>query len=110
MKEKEENSKKLIWKYFWQNKLLEVLILIGILFIPFSIGAIFSSTSLKIMCEGMFKPHIYTGTIGQQWVCGVFTLFILAIIVAVIYGIILFNWNWAKNRAERKAEEKEGDK
>ena len=90
--------------------MLEVLILVDILFIPFSIGKILSSASLNIIYEGLIKPDLYTGTIGQQWLCGVFILFILAIIVAVVYGIIAFNWNWAKNRAERKMEKEEGDK
>ncbi len=111
MKEKEENSKKLIWKYFWQNKLLEVLVLVCIFLIPFSIGKSISSTSLKIMYEGMFKPHMYTGTIGQQWLFGASILFILAMIVAGIYGIISRNWNLAKDKVKRKMEEKEeGDK
>ncbi len=107
MKEKDKNLKKLTWKYFWQNKLLEVLILIGVLFIPFGIGTIFSSVLPSKILEEMFKPHIYTGTIGQQWLCGAFILFILVIIGGVIYGIIHVNWSWAKNRTERKMEEKE---
>ncbi len=103
MKEENKNLKKLTWKYFWENKLIEVLAVIGFVLIPFFFGKVCSLIIPDTIYESIFEVN-YIGTIGQQWLFGAVILFILAIIVAVIGAIIYSNWNWAEKRAEEKIE------
>ena len=101
MKETDKNLKKLTWKYFWENKLIEVLIIINAVFIPFFLGKLYALAIPKIVFAKMFGTE-YTGTILENWLIGFFGLMILTLIALVIYSIIQGNWNWAEEKAERK--------
>ena len=101
MKETDKNLKKLTWKYFWENKLIELLIVIGVVFIPFFLGKLYGLAIPKMVFVKIFGVE-YTGAILENWILGVLGLIILATIAGVIYAIIQGNWNWAEEKAERK--------
>ena len=101
MKETDKNLKKLTWKYFWENKLIELLIVIGVVFIPFFLGKLYGLAIPKMVFVKIFEVE-YTGTIFQNWIIGIFGLIILTLIALVIYRVIQGNWNWAEEKAERK--------
>lgn len=94
----------LTWKYFTEQKLLEVLIVLGILFIPY-LASFFGK---KIPFEPLQTLLSYETFFGM-WFDGLLTIFLVIFLIAFVLfvlGVILvFLWkNWEK--AERRAKKK----
>ena len=90
---KTKELKNLIWFYFVQQKVLEILSIPLLTIIPYLIGVKFSN---------------YFGEYGifLSWWVGIVifgvSILLLAGVVGLIYLFIKSNWNWAKRRAEKK--------
>lgn len=103
---KQQEIKSLTWKYFWQQKVKEVLITIFGLFlffiIPTSIGKI-----LKVI--GFMKPEDCLGGIcgrfetwGTSLAFIVFLVTVICILYSLIESWIESNWEEAEYKAMRK--------
>lgn len=111
----DKQERTLIWKYFWQQKLIEVvrvlLIVLAIIFIPFTIGH-YIGDNIDIMCD----YNLYSAADCNnfmQWVEGLFWIFVtligLYIFSKILIGIFktLSSWvesNWTRARKRAKAE------
>jgi NADH:ubiquinone oxidoreductase subunit 5 (subunit L)/multisubunit Na+/H+ antiporter MnhA subunit len=93
---KEKKLRKLIWKYFWQRKLIELLILTLIIFIPYFLGRIswkrFNTT----------EYYVDIGNVFLCWFGGAVALITALLIAFSICMIIHSNWTKAKEKAEEK--------
>ena len=93
---------KLIWKYFFQQKIKEIGIFLGIViaviptpyyFFKFVVGKIFPEWYLKTL-----SPYT-CAEIVQMWFSGFFVVLLMSSIGAFLIHWILNNWDKAKERA-----------
>jgi hypothetical protein len=119
---KQEQLKKLTWKYFWQQKLQEVghffkklFVILGIL-----LGSVASLIVISIFTSriGLWllnaftysnEVYYYLEVLGDYIACsfmGILLLLFLTLVIGVIYNSIRIwiksNWKKAKRRAKRK--------
>jgi len=91
--------RKLTWKYFWEQKIKEVgialLIIIGIIFIPYLVGICFPESYIRFILDLESKNLI---TYWMYWGAGFLNLVIPIVFIGVFYNLIS-NWvgsNWKK--------------
>ena len=103
-----DEKKKLIWKYFWQQKMQEVgmflLVVAGIFLIPYGLGNIFGCYFAD-ECNGIF----------MQWMIGVWALLMLILLFILIFfiGYIIREWfhdNWVTATKRVEMDIKCGDR
>jgi formate hydrogenlyase subunit 3/multisubunit Na+/H+ antiporter MnhD subunit len=97
-----QDIKKLTWKYFWQQKLKEIGIFVGIvggiIFLPYWFGL------LTKLIFPMFETDFFEGEFGRFsiWLHGLFFLALFLLILLVIWYWVEINWDKAKERAEKE--------
>lgn len=89
-----KDFKSLVWFYFVQQKVVEILSIPFFIFVPYLIGS-------KISDDWFGGLNVF-GT----WLVGLtivlLSIIALVVIVGVLYIFIKSNWNWAKRRASNK--------
>lgn len=110
---REEKKRRLTWKYFWEQKIKEVLSVLGwlglFIAIPFLLGQ-FIGDNIDMMCTGDRVAEPLTGgfSLLVGYKCGIIERWIEGIIYCVPIGTVIFfmtiwikgNWRKAKERAE----------
>ncbi len=90
---------RLTWKYFWQQKLKEVGVALGILvgftFIPYWAG---------LLCLKIFNEIEHE--VATIWCYGILGLFVTALVVLFVGYWIDCNWEKAREKAKKKIKEK----
>lgn len=99
---------RLTWKYFWQQKVKEVSLLIlitgSITLLPYYLGrlALLIFGKEKICKISGLDSYNCILRYDHLWDIGFIVLLIILIIILVIYQWIKSNWKKAKRRAEKE--------
>lgn len=108
--------KSLTWKYFWQQKLKEIIIvllmIVGVIFIPYLVGSLIPDhANMFILHEGVcfIEKQIDCGLgFWEHWFQGFVIVFfggiIIGLIIKGIYEWIKSNWKKADGRARDELE------
>ena len=106
--------KSLTWKYFWQQKLKEImialLIIVGAIFIPYLVGSLIPDYfQLTIMGTDIcyIERQVNCGLgFWEHWVTGLLIVLfgglIISLIIKGIYEWIKSNWTKASERASEE--------
>lgn len=97
-------EKKLIWKFFIEQKLGEIGILLGLLIIltiiPWFLGRIIETDLFNSGITGFFIGYWTTGILLLLIICAI--LLGLLIVLSTIFEWISSNWDKAKQRAKKE--------
>jgi uncharacterized membrane protein len=102
----ETNKKSLTWKYFWEQKSVELskgfIILAALILIPLMIGSFVGDDS-ALICGDDQEIVQECGQV-YQWFKGLFALFFLFIVGALLFLIGMVIWDWINDNWERASE------
>lgn len=96
---KEKELKEITWIYFIQQKVLELLLIPAIVMIPYLVGDFAGNLWSKFFGIPTF-PSAFS-----LWLFGIFNLILFILIISTVFTLInnwiVFNWNWANEKAKR---------
>ena len=107
MDSKKEKIRKQTWKYFWQQKIIEIvlaaIIIPSIIFLPYLLGSNLGDNKSSL-CGASWEAE--SCGIFATWVEGI-SWILISTLVLFLVGLLIYLWiekNWeiAKDRARKK--------